>query len=497
MGHDVFISYSSKDKLTADAVCARLEESRIRAWIAPRDVPAGSNFAEAIINAIDECKVFVLIWSANTNASDHILTELNQAFDQGITIIPFRIQEVQPTTAMRYYIGRTHWLDAMTPPLKRHIDTLRDTISAILGARLPQERPAAQPGQPRSAQAFPGTQKEPAIVKNEELQNLEPPTQPKSRQALNKKDQPARKAPANLFKGILAAAGGLIIITLAAYLLPGLLKKDPSANLAQDTLIPTSTAAPASAIPPTKPGIPTTTPARTVPPTDTAIPTTASTPIPGWVNDVTKPILAFMEEQPPDFEDDFSQNDDRWSFSPAPEAQDCDHPDDAIKDISGGTMKLSIVSCRVANLSHPLFLFANYVLQLDVNFHLNNLGLEFRNFNQSPSEDGGQVGFTINSPFGQGRFQVMRTLEELYSFDLETALSILDQSKPVTLTVINQNPYFLIYRDSTLLLSYRDQVFYQGPFLMDFTVNSYDVTPPEYMMLELDNVKIWDLDRLK
>ena len=91
----------------------------------------------------------------------------------------------------------------------------------------------------------------------------------------------------------------------------------------------------------------------------------------------------------------------------------------------------------------------------------------------------------------------MRTLEELYSFDLETALSILDQSKPVTLTVINQNPYFLIYRDSTLLLSYRDQVFYQGPFLMDFTVNSYDVTPPEYMMLELDNVKIWDLDRLK
>jgi hypothetical protein len=145
MAHDVFISYSTKDKTIADAVCAKLEQSSIRVWIAPRDVPAGSNFAESISEAIDTCKGFVLIWSADTNTSQHILNEVNQAFDQGIVIIPFRIQNVQPNSAMRYYIGRTHWLDAIDPPLENHIATLRNTILSILGREPLPDTPAPQP----------------------------------------------------------------------------------------------------------------------------------------------------------------------------------------------------------------------------------------------------------------------------------------------------------------------------------------------------------------
>jgi hypothetical protein len=44
MAHDVFISHSSKDKLTADAICHSLEQNGIRCWIAPRDVRAGANY---------------------------------------------------------------------------------------------------------------------------------------------------------------------------------------------------------------------------------------------------------------------------------------------------------------------------------------------------------------------------------------------------------------------------------------------------------------------
>ena len=141
MSHDVFISYSSKDKTIADAVCAKLEEKQIRVWIAPRDVLAGANFADSIINAINKCKIFVLIWSQDSNTSEHILNELNQAFEQGILIIPFRIQEVQPTNAMRYYIGRTHWLDALTPPLKNHISKLAETILINLEIRIQTKLP--------------------------------------------------------------------------------------------------------------------------------------------------------------------------------------------------------------------------------------------------------------------------------------------------------------------------------------------------------------------
>ena len=52
MAHDVFISYSVKDKNVADAVCANLEAGGIRCWIAPRDVGTGGTWAEEIVQAI-------------------------------------------------------------------------------------------------------------------------------------------------------------------------------------------------------------------------------------------------------------------------------------------------------------------------------------------------------------------------------------------------------------------------------------------------------------
>ena len=137
MAHDVFLSYSTNDKTVADAICAKFEENNIRVWIAPRDVPAGANFAGAIVDAIDTCKVFVLIWSSDANISKHVLNEINRAFDKSIIIIPFRIQDVPPSSAMSYYLGNTHWLDAIDPPLEKHISNLKDIVVLNLG-RQPQ-----------------------------------------------------------------------------------------------------------------------------------------------------------------------------------------------------------------------------------------------------------------------------------------------------------------------------------------------------------------------
>jgi hypothetical protein len=40
MARDAFISYSNKDKATADVACAAMEAQGVRCWIAPRDVLA-------------------------------------------------------------------------------------------------------------------------------------------------------------------------------------------------------------------------------------------------------------------------------------------------------------------------------------------------------------------------------------------------------------------------------------------------------------------------
>jgi TIR domain-containing protein/pentapeptide repeat protein len=132
MAHDVFISYSSRNKSTADAVCAKLEERHIRCWIAPRDIIPGSAYGAAIIRAIAESRVMVLVFSADSNISPHVTREVERAVGKAIPILPFRIDTVIPTSDMEYFLSATHWLDAMTPPLEAHVQRLAEVVEVLL-----------------------------------------------------------------------------------------------------------------------------------------------------------------------------------------------------------------------------------------------------------------------------------------------------------------------------------------------------------------------------
>jgi hypothetical protein len=132
MPHDVFISYSSNDKAVADAACAALEAQKIRCWIAPRDVLAGKEYAKEIVEAINGCRVMVLVFSANVNTSPDIGSEVHLAFSRGIPIVSLRIENVLPQGAMEYRLSKTHWLDALTPPLEMRIGELVASVSRLL-----------------------------------------------------------------------------------------------------------------------------------------------------------------------------------------------------------------------------------------------------------------------------------------------------------------------------------------------------------------------------
>jgi TIR domain-containing protein len=132
MAHDVFVSYSSHDKPTADALVARLEAAKLRCWIAPRDILPGMEWGEAIIDGIHRCRVMVLVFSASANASPQIRREVERAVNRGIPIIPFRIEEVMPSRSLEYFLSSPHWLDALTPPVEAHIQRLAEAVRAML-----------------------------------------------------------------------------------------------------------------------------------------------------------------------------------------------------------------------------------------------------------------------------------------------------------------------------------------------------------------------------
>ena len=133
MAHDVFISYTIADKAAADAVCHRLEEAGIRCWIAPRDVGFG-DWGASIVEAIGQAKLFVMILSGAANASPNVLDEVVTALDAGAIVIPFRIEDIRPTGALRLRLSRLNWLDALSPPLDQHIDNLIEIAKRYLPA---------------------------------------------------------------------------------------------------------------------------------------------------------------------------------------------------------------------------------------------------------------------------------------------------------------------------------------------------------------------------
>src|SRR4051812_21818464 len=129
---EVFISYSSKNEKWADAACAVLEKHRIRCWIAPRDILPGEEWGTAIIGGIAACRIMVLIFSADANASSHVRREVERAISKGLTVLPFRIENVSPEGAMEFALSNTHWLDGFTPPLERQLEALAASVKTLL-----------------------------------------------------------------------------------------------------------------------------------------------------------------------------------------------------------------------------------------------------------------------------------------------------------------------------------------------------------------------------
>jgi WD40 repeat protein len=134
VAYDVFISYSNKDKPTADAACAALESANVRCWIAPRDITPGRDYGESIVSAIESAKLFILIFSGSANTSPQITREVERAVSKGLPIIPVRIEDVAPSGSLEYFISSPHWLDAFPPPREKYFQKLIESVRVLLGS---------------------------------------------------------------------------------------------------------------------------------------------------------------------------------------------------------------------------------------------------------------------------------------------------------------------------------------------------------------------------
>ena len=121
--------------MVADAICHALEQNGLTCWIAPRDVRPGARYAAEIVRGIKDCRVMVLVYSRNSNQSEHVANEVDRAFNNSTTIIPFQVDNTPMNEEFTYYLARKHWLVAY-PHYAEQLDNLAKAVANVLGVEL-------------------------------------------------------------------------------------------------------------------------------------------------------------------------------------------------------------------------------------------------------------------------------------------------------------------------------------------------------------------------
>jgi TolB-like protein/tetratricopeptide (TPR) repeat protein len=124
----VFVSYASQDTEIANTVCRELESRGIRCWIAPRDVAPGALYADAIVRAINEAKVLLIVLSQSAVASAHVGREVERAASKHKQIIALRIDAAPLSPALEYFLSESQWIDVAALGMPGALVKLKEAV---------------------------------------------------------------------------------------------------------------------------------------------------------------------------------------------------------------------------------------------------------------------------------------------------------------------------------------------------------------------------------
>lgn len=132
MEKKVFISHSKEDKNIADFICNSLEREDVGCWIAPRDIPYGDDWAGDITKAISQSKLFLFLFSENSNKSRQCPKEVNLADNAGVPIICVAIDNAEMNSTLKYHLSLVQGMYLNTSDLTSYIDNIITSVKLKL-----------------------------------------------------------------------------------------------------------------------------------------------------------------------------------------------------------------------------------------------------------------------------------------------------------------------------------------------------------------------------
>jgi hypothetical protein len=135
MAERLFISHASEDEAAVNRIVAYLEANGTPCWLASRDIPAKSIYADEIAEAMQSCSACAVILSAASNQSKAVKRELELASHYDKPFIPIRIDATEPGRGFDYYLRNMQWFDVTHGGLNA-----LDRIAGVGASAIPRTR---------------------------------------------------------------------------------------------------------------------------------------------------------------------------------------------------------------------------------------------------------------------------------------------------------------------------------------------------------------------
>lgn len=122
----VFVSYSSHDIQWASYLKQLLTDAKATVFVAEYDVPPGKTLSDEIARQIKACHLFILLWSAHSQESSYVQSEIFLAKAEGKRILPLKLH---PGVSLPPILGDLKYLPVDRDPeaalvwLKKYVST--------------------------------------------------------------------------------------------------------------------------------------------------------------------------------------------------------------------------------------------------------------------------------------------------------------------------------------------------------------------------------------
>lgn len=136
MAAEVFISYSSQDFEEVHGIVERLRGVGVSVWMDEGGIEAATLWSEAIVEAINDCKVLIMMVSGHSTDSPNVVKEVMLASESGKVILPVYLEESEIPSRLKYQLTGIQHLEAFALSESGLIEELRRGL-AINGVTVP------------------------------------------------------------------------------------------------------------------------------------------------------------------------------------------------------------------------------------------------------------------------------------------------------------------------------------------------------------------------